>query len=53
MKKTIKRKYEKPSMKVYELPQSARLLAGSGGPLDGNQWLNYIPGISHDENKLA
>ena len=27
----IKRKYEKPSMKVYELKQQPQLLAGSGG----------------------
>ena len=27
---TEKRKYDKPSMKVYELKQQLRLLAGSG-----------------------
>lgn len=26
-----KRKYEKPAMQVYLLPESMRLLAGSGG----------------------
>ena len=28
---TEKRKYEKPSMKVFELEQQPQLLAGSGG----------------------
>ncbi len=44
-----KKKYMKPSMKVYEFEQQPRLLAGSSG--DGG--MVYIPGISHDENKLA
>lgn len=29
-----KRKYEKPSMKVYELKQTPQILAGSGDPLN-------------------
>lgn len=29
-----KRKYEKPSMKVYELRQRPQILAGSGDPLN-------------------
>ena len=31
------RKYEKPSMKVFELKQSPQLLAGSGGLDDYNR----------------
>ena len=49
---TLKKQYEKPSMKVYELSQRARLLVGSS-PQDGDQWLNYAPGIGEDRNHLA
>lgn len=35
-----KRKYEKPSMKVYELRQRPQILAGSGDPLNQP---DYIP----------
>ena len=34
MEKT-KRKYDKPSMKVYELKQRTKLLNASGGPYPG------------------
>ena len=43
---TEKKKYAKPSMKVYELKQQSRLLAGSGvgNPADypnqGDPWAN-------------
>jgi hypothetical protein len=43
-----KKKYAKPSMKVYELEQKPQLLVGSGG---GN--ISYIPGINEDEKHLA
>ena len=32
---TEKKKYEKPSMKVFELKQQTQLLAGSGGDIPG------------------
>ena len=39
---TTKRKYKKPSMKVYELRQAPQLLAGSGegdrSPYDPTEW---------------
>ena len=44
----MKRKYEKPSMKVYEIGMS-RLVCTSGG--DDN-W-GYIPGQPRDEKHLA
>ena len=45
----MKKKYEKPSMKVYELQQRAQLLAQSG-----DQWLNHIPEAETDTDyKLA
>ena len=39
---TEKKKYDKPSMKVYELKQQSRLLAGSSGNggLDDYYWNN-------------
>ena len=37
-----KRKYEKPSMKVFELKQTARLLTGSSGDIPGSD--PYTPG---------
>jgi hypothetical protein len=33
-----KKKYEKPSMKVYMLPSEPKLLAGSGEPPLGGPW---------------
>jgi len=33
---TTKKKYEKPAMQVYDLPQQPQLLAGSGGEIPGN-----------------
>jgi len=44
----MKKRYEKPSMKVYELKQKSVILAGS----DPDQW-GYVPAIGTDENKLA
>ena len=41
---TEKRKYEKPSMKVYELQHRTQLLAGSGP--DGGKFDPYQPGGS-------
>ena len=37
---TMKKTYEKPSMKVFELKQQPQLLAGSGGSgtLDDYNW---------------
>lgn len=49
----MKRRYEKISMKVYELSQRPQLLVGSGEPKDGDQWLNYMPGQPADEKRLA
>lgn len=43
-----KRAYEKPSMKVYELPRRAQLLVGS----DSDNW-GYSPTISEDMNQMA
>ena len=40
---TEKRKYEKPSMKVYKLQHRTQLLVGSGTP-DGGQFDPYQPG---------
>ena len=47
----MKKRYEKPSMKVYELNQPARLLTGS----DTDQWgrIPTIPGMPDDEKHLA
>ena len=45
----MKRRYIKPSMKVYELKQKPMILAGSDKP---DQW-GYMPGLPHDENHLA
>lgn len=42
-----KKKYMKPSMKVYEFEQKPQLLVGSG------EHLNYIPGQPEDEKQLA
>ena len=44
----MKKRYEKPSMKVYELPHRTQLLAAS----DPDFW-GYAPGIGDDMNKLA
>ena len=38
-----KKKYEKPSMKVFELQQQLQLLAGSGTP-NGGDFDPYQPG---------
>ncbi|MBQ6377162.1 MAG: hypothetical protein IJJ56_00025 [Prevotella sp.] len=45
----MKKRYEKPSMKVYKLQRRYHLLVGSGY---GDE-LNYAPGIGDDMNKLA
>ena len=42
-----KKKYVKPSMKVYELNQPTQLLVGSGGGM------TYLPGSIEDEKHLA
>ncbi len=45
----IKKNYEKPAMKVYEL-KPARIICTSGG--DGPEF-GYTPGIDNDMNHLA
>ncbi|SHK74106.1 hypothetical protein [Xylanibacter ruminicola] len=42
---TTKKKYEKPSMQVFELKQQQQLLAGSNGGLKGQNYekSNYDP----------
>ena len=47
----MKKKYEKPSMKVYELQHRTQLLQSSADPYNGP--FGYAPGIGSDENKLA
>ena len=48
--KQNKKRYQKPTIKVYDLPNSARLLGGS--PYEGGN--AYIPALDPtDENKLA
>ncbi len=51
----MKKKYMKPSCKVYKLTNRTHLLAGSqpnGQPTD--DWLNYAPGINSEiMNKKA
>ena len=39
---TEKKKYEKPSMQVFELKQQTQLLAGSGGDIPNSD--PYTPG---------
>lgn len=39
---TDKKKYEKPSMQVFELKQQTQLLAGSGGDIPNSD--PYTPG---------
>jgi hypothetical protein len=39
-----KRAYKKPSMKVYEIGQSAHLLVGS-------EYFGYTPGIAGDDGE--
>ena len=39
---TEKKKYEKPSMQVFELQQQQQLLAGSGGDIPNSD--PYTPG---------
>jgi hypothetical protein len=36
--RTMKKKYEKPSMKVYKLQGRAQILAGSGDPVRNVPW---------------
>ena len=38
-----KKKYEKPSMKVYEIKSEPRLLVGSGDPPIGGPWPGGTP----------
>lgn len=44
----MKKRYEKPTCKVYQLQQRTQLLTTSG-----DQWLNYAPGAGEDMNRLA
>ena len=46
-----KKKYMKPSMKVYEIAQKPQILVGSAPGYPGN--FNYIPGQPEDEKHLA
>lgn len=50
----MKRKYEKPSMTVYELKGKPQILVGSGVP-GSDDWLSYGIGGDgiDDENQLA
>ena len=43
----MKKRYEKPSMKVYELKQKSVILAGS----DSDQW-GYVPGSDLTEGRF-
>jgi hypothetical protein len=45
----MKRRYEKPSMKVYDLKQKPMILVGSERP---DQW-GHTPGSPEEMNKLA
>lgn len=47
----MKKQYEKPSMKVYELKRRSQILAGSPDPY--NQDFGYMPGGNDDMNKTA
>ena len=47
----MKKQYEKPSMKVYELKGRSQILAGSPGPYDHD--FGYMPGVNNDMNKTA
>ena len=49
----MKQRYEKPSMKVYELKQKPMILAGSGNPNGYPGNFGYMPGQPHDESHLA
>ena len=46
----VKKKYVKPSMEVYELPERQLILCFSNGGLGH---IPTIPGMSDDEKKLA
>lgn len=48
----MKKKYVKPSMEVYELPEPTKLLVGSYND-GGLGHIPTIPGMSDDEKKLA
>jgi hypothetical protein len=47
----MKKQYEKPSMKVYELKGRSQILAGSPDPYDRD--FGYMPGVNDDMNKTA
>ena len=46
----MKKRYIKPSMKVYQI-EKRRILCGSPG--DKDPWLNYAPAQPTDEKHLA
>lgn len=45
----MKRKYVKPSMTVYQLNQTSKLLVGSGGGEFG--YAPTLPGITENDDK--
>lgn len=48
----MKKKYQKPAMRVVKLQHRTHLLAGSG--ISGyDDDFGYIPGIGNDRNHLA
>ena len=47
----MKKQYEKPSMKVYELKGRSQILAGSPDPYDRD--FGYMPGVNDDMNTTA
>ena len=47
----MKKQYEKPSMKVYEIKGRSQILSGSPDPY--NQDFGYMPGFNEDMNKKA
>ena len=47
----MKKQYEKPSMKVYELKGHSQILAGSPAPYDHD--FGYMPGVNEDKHYLA
>ena len=44
----MKKKYVKPSMQVYDIKGTPRILTTSGGG-----GMGYVPGLAEDEKQLA
>ena len=53
----MKKVYQKPTMKVYEMKSKTALLVGSGdeksSPKRHGGEFGYIPGVTEDEKLLA